>query len=73
MERYLESTDLGNIAVAFSTTPYHNMRAVLPPLELCKKIQELALGAARCQLANKIEETTGNGRGRRMVPLPCWS
>jgi hypothetical protein len=62
VERHLESTDFGDIRVVFTVIPYHNVRAVLPPLELFKKIHQLSLGTARRQLANKIEEMTGCGR-----------
>jgi hypothetical protein len=74
MEWHLKSADLSDIRVVFTVIPYHNVRTVLPPLELFKKIYQLSLGAARRQLANKIEEMTGCGKWCRRLPLlamPC--
>jgi len=73
MERYLESTDFGDIRVVFTIIPYHNVRAVLPPLELFKKIHQLPLGTAMLQLANKIEETAGGSRRCGRWPLLAMS
>ena len=70
MERDSEGTDFGDIRVVFTVIPYHNVRSVLPPVELFKKIHQLSFGTARRQLPNKIEETTGGGRGYEEVASP---